>query len=155
MTVQGQLQGKDLKIAVITSRFNQSITEKLEQGALSRLKDLGVSENNIFVYRVPGAIEVPFAAKMILKKEIVDGIVALGCVIRGETSHFDYVCKSAERGLSQLQLKTKIPIGFGILTTENEDQALARSGGSKGNKGAEAAEVTIEMINLKKQILNA
>lgn len=139
------------KIGVVTARFNSSVTEKLEKGALDRLLELGVKSDAIHVVRVPGAVEIPLAVLALLESGC-DGVVALGAVIRGETAHFDYVCTSVERGCTQLQLEYKKPIGFGVITTENAEQAFARCGGDKGNKGAEAAEVTLEMLNLTKNI---
>jgi 6,7-dimethyl-8-ribityllumazine synthase len=143
---------KILKIGVVTSKFNSEITEKLQQGALFYLHRLG---KQVIVHssNVPGAVEIPLACKAYFESGY-DGVVALGCVIRGETSHYDYVCSSVERGVTQLMLEYKKPIGFGVLTTENEDQALARAGGAMGNKGAEAAEVAVEMIKVLKEIKN-
>lgn len=136
---------------MVTSRFNTPVTEKLEQGALVRFKDLGLRDEQLLVVRVPGAVEIPFAAQMLLAQGC-DGVVALGAVIRGETAHFDYVCSSVERGCTQLQLQTQRPVIFGVLTTEDAEQAFARAGGKKGNKGADAAEVLIEMLDLKNKI---
>lgn len=135
---------KLIKIGVVCSRFNLEITEKLEQGALDYLNN---QEVEVFVMRVPGAVEIPLACKAMLDKGC-QGVVALGAVIRGETSHYDYVCTSVERGVTQLMLEYSKPIGFGVLTTENEQQALDRAGGKYGNKGEEAAQVTMEMISL-------
>lgn len=140
------------KIGVVTARFNSQVTEKLEKGAVDRLLEMGVCSDSITVVRVPGAVEIPLAAQALLDHGC-DGVVAIGAVIRGETAHFDYVCNSVERGCMQLQLETKKPLGFGVITTENAEQAYARCGGDKGNKGAEASEVVIEMLNLKKKIL--
>ena len=138
-----------LRIAVVTSRFNEEITTKLEEGAFDLLEEVGAE---ILSVRVPGAIEIPLAVQALLDSKKVDGVVALGAVIRGETSHYDYVCHSVERGCSELMLQYKKPVGFGILTTENEEQALARAGGAHGNKGYEVAEVVVEMIGLLKEI---
>lgn len=141
----------DYKIGVVTARFNNPVTEKLEKGALDQLMAHGVSEDNIMAVRVPGAVEIPLAAQKLLDLGC-DGVVAIGAVIRGDTAHFDYVCNSVERGCTELQLQYKKPIGFGVITTENAEQAYARCGGDKGNKGAEAAEVVIEMLNLMTQL---
>lgn len=152
MRLQGDLEKiKGLRIGIVTSRFNAEITERLEQGAVNRLKELGVDEDQVIATRVPGALEIPLAVQALLKQGC-DGVVALGAVIRGETSHYDSVCEGAERGCSHLQIKFKKPVAFGVLTTENKEQALARSGGAKGDKGAEAVDVVIEMTNLLKQI---
>lgn len=138
-----------LRVGVVTARFNSEITEKLEEGALSYLESCPGVE--VFAVRVPGAVEIPLACQTLLDAGC-DGVVALGAVVRGETTHYDYVCQSVERGVSELMLAYNRPIGFGVLTTENEEQALARAGGEHGNKGAEAAQVTMEMIGLVAQI---
>jgi 6,7-dimethyl-8-ribityllumazine synthase len=137
-------------IGVVTARFNSEITDKLEQGALDFLN----SQSDIvevFSVKVPGAVEIPLACKALFDQGC-EGVVALGCVIRGDTSHYDYVCNSVERGVSQLMLEYKKPIGFGVLTTENEEQAFARCGGEHGNKGTESAQVALEMIHLMHEI---
>lgn len=144
----------DSKIGVVTAKFNSEITLKLEEGALTALKKAGLKDKQIITVRVPGAVEIPLACQALLEQGC-DGVVALGAVIRGETSHYDYVCMSVERGVSQLQLQYKKPIGFGVLTTENEEQAFERVGGRHGHKGSEAAEVTLEMIELLKTIKKA
>lgn len=140
-----------LKIGMVTSRFNSEVTDKLEEGALEYLQSVDSDDIEILSIKVPGAIEIPLTVQTLLEQGC-DGVVALGCVIRGETSHYDYVCSSVERGLSQLMLQYKKPIGFGVLTTENEEQALDRVGGNHGHKGAEAAEVTLEMIGLLREL---
>lgn len=137
-----------MKIAVVVAEFNREVTEKLEAGALQALKASKVK--HIHVSHVPGAYEIPLIAKAYLDKG-VDAVIALGAVIRGETTHYDYVCGSVERGCTQLQLEYKKPVVFGVLTTENEEQAFDRVGGSHGHKGKEAAEVAIKMVlELKK-----
>lgn len=141
----------DYKIGVVTARFNNPVTEKLEKGALDQLMAHGIPEDRIVAVRVPGAVEIPLAAQKLLEMGC-DGVVAIGAVIRGDTAHFDYVCNSVERGCTELQLNFKKPVGFGVITTENAEQAYARCGGEKGNKGAEAAEVVIEMLNLMKTL---
>ncbi|MFP5518458.1 MAG: 6,7-dimethyl-8-ribityllumazine synthase [Bdellovibrionia bacterium] len=136
-----------MRIGVVTSRWNAEVTEKLEEGALNYLEELTGIE--IIAVKVPGAVEIPIACQSLLENGC-EGVVALGCVIRGDTTHYDYVCQSVERGVSQLMLQYKKPIGFGVLTTENDEQALDRAGGKHGNKGFEAAQVTVEMIGLLK-----
>ena len=138
-----------IRIAVVTSRFNEEITSKLEAGAMELLEGLNCE---ILAVSVPGAVEIPITIQALFESQKVDGAVALGAVIRGETTHYDEVCRSVERGCSNLMLEHKKPIGFGILTTENDEQALARAGGKHGNKGADAAQVVIEMIGLLKEI---
>lgn len=131
-------------IGIVTSRFNSEITEKLLEGALEILEEAPVKIDSV---KVPGAVEIPIVCKALLEAGC-DGVVALGAVIRGETSHYDYVCSSVERGITQLMLETGKPIAFGVLTTENEKQALDRVGGRHGHKGQEAAEVVLEMVGL-------
>jgi 6,7-dimethyl-8-ribityllumazine synthase len=139
---------KRLRIGVVTSRFNHEVTEMLLDGALRVLEDANVE---IFSVKVPGAVEIPLACKALLEAGC-EGIVALGAVIRGETSHYDYVCTSVERGITTLMLDTGKPIGFGVLTTENEEQAFDRVGGKHGHKGEEAAQVVLEMVGLLKDL---
>lgn len=150
--IQGSNRARaNVKVGVVTSRFNWDITSKLESGAIEQLQALGVTNENIVLVRVPGAVEIPLAAKGLLDRGCA-GVVALGAVIRGETSHYDYVCNSVERGISELMLAYKKPVAFGVLTTENEEQALDRIGGAHGHKGRESAEVVLEMINLLSDI---
>ena len=132
----------------MTSRFNHEVTEMLLDGALRMLTD---AKAEVFSVKVPGAIEIPIACQALLNADC-DGVVALGAVIRGETSHYDYVCNSVERGITQLMLETGKPIGFGILTTENEEQAFDRVGGNQGHKGEETALAVLEMIGLLKDL---
>ncbi len=134
------------KVAIVTALFNEELTKKLEAGAIEAL-----AQHDLQPYArvyVPGAVEIPIAVKALLEKGDCDGVVALGIVIRGETSHYDYVCNAVERGCSQLQLEYSKPIGFGVLTTENRSQAESRCGGAKGNKGEEAAQVTLDMLQV-------
>jgi 6,7-dimethyl-8-ribityllumazine synthase len=143
-----QLQNK---IAVVAARFNHEVTDKLLNGCVERLKESGFSSEKVVVYRVPGAFEIPLIAQALLEQG-VRGVVALGAVIRGDTTHYDYVCASVERGCTELQLKFGKPVVFGVLTTENEEQAFDRVGGSHGHKGRDAADTVIEMIELLTQI---
>lgn len=148
-TEQRQLNGQGLRIGVVTARWNSQITYLLEEGALKELKELGCT--NVQSVRVPGAFEAPLACKALLDAGC-DAVIALGCVIRGETTHYDYVCQSVERGCTELQLRTGKPVGFGILTTENEEQARDRAGGKHGHKGLECAQVVVEMARLLETI---
>ena len=143
-----------MKIGVVTSRFNEDITTKLEEGALEFLENFEHAEIEVLALRVPGAVEIPLACKALFEKGC-DGVVALGAVIRGETSHYDLVCNSAERGVTQLMLETGKPIGFGVITTENDEQAWDRVGGKHGHKGQEAAQVTVEMVGLLRNLKSA
>ena len=147
MIIQAQNnQNKKRKVAIVTALFNEELTKKLEAGAVEQLAQHDM-EPMARVY-VPGAVEIPLAVKACLEKSDCDGVVALGIVIRGETSHYDYVCNAVERGCSELQLQYNKPVAFGVLTTENRSQAEARCGGAKGNKGAEAAQVTLDMLQV-------
>jgi 6,7-dimethyl-8-ribityllumazine synthase len=144
-----ELSGADLSIAVVVSRYNEDVSKRLLRGALEALKEHGVEEPDVFW--VPGALELPVIALTLAEKGGHDAIVCLGCVIRGETYHFEIVAGQSAAGLMQVQLDTGVPIAFGVLTTEDRDQAQARSG-PKNNKGAEAAEAAIEMANLLRSI---
>jgi 6,7-dimethyl-8-ribityllumazine synthase len=140
------------RLAIVTSLFNEKWTKKLEAGALQTLAEHDLTP--LAQVYVPGAVEIPLAVKALLQNPSCDGVIALGLVIRGETSHYDYVCNAVERGCSQLQLEFGKPVAFGVLTTENKDQAKARCGGRKGNKGAEAAQVALDMLQVLGEISN-
>jgi 6,7-dimethyl-8-ribityllumazine synthase len=134
-----------MRFALIVSRFNQEVTEKLLDGARQYLDQHQVGYE---VFRVAGAFEIPLMAEVCAGSEEFDGIVCLGAVIRGETSHFDYVAGECARGIREVSMNYALPVGFGVLTTDNDEQALARAGGAHGNKGAEAAQATLEMAEL-------
>ena len=138
------------KVAIVTALFNEKITKEMEKGAVQYLAQFDI-QPMARVY-VPGAVEIPLAVKNLLQRGDCDGVIALGLVIRGETTHYDYVCQAVERGCSQLMLEYNKPVAFGVLTTENREQALARAGGKKGNKGAEAAEVVLDMLEVIESI---
>lgn len=142
------LDGDGLRIAIACGRFNSQITQRLLDGALRRLDDLGVDESGIDIVWVPGAFELPIAARTFARSGSVDAVICIGAVIRGETSHYDFVAGECAAGIQRVQLDTGVPVVFGVLTTEDVDQALARSGGKHGDKGAESAEVAVEMVNL-------
>lgn len=143
---------KTYNIAVITTNWNEIITQKLLEGSLQALSKWGISDENITTVTVDGAYEIPITCKVLADTRKYDGIVALGCVIRGETPHFDFVAGDCSRGITNIMIESKIPIGFGLLTTDNSEQAFARAGGNKGNKGYEAAETTLNMISILEQI---
>ncbi len=149
-TFQGSLDAADLRIGVVMSRFNEFITEQLAKGALDTLDKRGCPRQNISFVKVPGAWELPLAAKVLAAH--CDAIVALGAVVRGDTPHFEYVASAAADGLRQVSLETGVPIAFGVLTTDDVQQAMDRAGGKSGNKGSEAAEAAIELANLLKQL---
>lgn len=136
------------KFAVIVSQFNQEITDKLKDGAIQRLKDANISENDIALFQVPGAIEIPLVAKLVAESKKFHAIICLGAVIRGDTSHYDYVCQQVSFGCQRVMLDFNIPVIFGVLTTETEEQALDRVGGKAGHKGIEAADAAIAMVEL-------
>lgn len=150
-TFEGHLVGTGLRVGIVAGRFNELIVSKLVGGALDALKRHGVEEKNVDVAWVPGAFEIPLIAKKMAESGRYDAVVTLGAVIRGATPHFDYVCNEAAKGVASLSLSTGIPIIFGVLTTDNIEQAIERAGTKAGNKGWEAAAAAIEMANLSKQ----
>ncbi|HGO3496457.1 TPA: 6,7-dimethyl-8-ribityllumazine synthase [Staphylococcus aureus] len=152
MNFEGKLIGKDLKVAIVVSRFNDFITGRLLEGAKDTLIRHDVNEYNIDVAFVPGAFEIPLVAKKLASSGNYDAVITLGCVIRGATSHYDYVCNEVAKGVSKVNDQTNVPVIFGILTTESIEQAVERAGTKAGNKGAEAAVSAIEMANLLKSI---
>lgn len=150
--LEGKLTAKDMKIAIVVARFNEFITSKLLSGALDCLKRHEAEEENIAVAWVPGAFEIPLAAKKLAESGKFDGIICLGAVIRGATPHFDYVCAEASKGIAQVSLQTGVPVAFGVLTTENIQQAVERAGTKAGNKGVDCAMSVMEMVNLFKEM---
>ena len=149
---ESSLKGEGLRIGVVVARFNQPITEKLLEGAVGCLMAQGVAEKDLQIAWVPGAFELPIVAQTMIDSGKVDAVVALGCVIRGETTHYDYVCNEAARGIAKVGLETGVPVIFGVITTENVPQAYDRVGGRHGHKGVDAAEAALEMVNLLKQL---
>ncbi len=147
-TFQGSLDATNLRMGIVVSRFNGFITEQLAQGALEILEKHGCPHENISFVKVPGAWELPMAAKNLAPR--CDAIIALGAVVRGDTPHFEYVARGAANGLNQVSLEMGVPIAFGVLTTDDMQQAMDRAGGKSGNKGSEAAEAAIELANLVK-----
>ncbi len=150
-TVTVSLKYRNYRIAVVTAEFNFQVTQKLEEGAIAALKHHGISEAQISIVRVPGAFEVPLTTKLLFEKGY-DGVVAIGCVIRGETTHYESVCGACERGVMDVQLAYHRPIGFGVIMTENLEQALARCGGKHGNKGIDAAEAVLKILEIKEKL---
>ncbi len=141
-------------IAIVVSQFNRDITQALEDGALQRLAEYGFSSDHLTVVEVPGAVEIPLTAKYLAKKKHYGAIIALGAVIRGETSHYDYVCEQVSQGCQQIALEFEVPVVFGILTTENEAQAWDRLGGQHGHKGVDSADCALAMHAILKRILS-
>ena len=151
--LEGNIAAPKAKVAVVISRFNSFINESLLEGALDALKRVGqVKDENITLVRVPGAYELPLVARRLAESKKFDAIVALGTVIRGGTAHFEYVAGEASSGLGKVAMEAEIPVAFGVLTTENIEQAIERAGTKAGNKGAEAALVALEMYNLLNQV---
>jgi 6,7-dimethyl-8-ribityllumazine synthase len=146
--IEGSLDGKGLRIAVLLSRFNELIGNRLLEGALRALERRGVNPSDVLVVKVPGAFELPAMARRLAGSGRHDAVVCLGAVVRGETPHFDYVAGSAARGIARTSYETGVPVLFGVLTADTVDQALDRSGGKHGNKGVEAAEGAVEMARL-------
>lgn len=149
---EGKLVSKDVKIGIIAARFNEFITSKLLGGAVDALKRHDVDEDNIEVAWVPGAFEIPLIASKMAKSNKYDAIICLGAVIRGNTTHYDYVCSEVSKGIAHVSLNSDIPVMFGVITTENIEQAIERAGTKAGNKGFDCAVGAIEMINLIKEI---
>lgn len=141
-----------MKVGIIASRFNEIITNKLLGGAVDGLVRHGVEENNITAAWVPGAFEIPVIAEKMADSKKYDAIICVGAVIRGSTTHYDYVCNEVSKGISQVSMKTGVPVLFGVITTENIEQAIERAGSKAGNKGYDCALSAIEMVNLIKQL---
>ena len=150
-TEKAPCDGAGLKVAVVRSRFNDLVTQRLLEGALTALREHGVAERDVFVIEVPGAVELAFAARLAIDRRKADAVVCLGAVIRGETDHYDYVCRIAADTISRVGLDTGVPVAFGVLTCRTLEQALARSGSGAGNRGHDAALAALEMVNLKKR----
>lgn len=148
----GNFEGRHVRVGIVSARFNGVVTDRLEAGAIDCFRRHGVPEEGITVVRVPGAFEIPAAARLLLARREVDGVVGLGCVIRGETAHYDYVCEAAIGGLAAIGRETGYPVTVGVLTTENLEQALQRAGGKAGHKGFESAQALLEMIDLARRL---
>ncbi|NVY96109.1 6,7-dimethyl-8-ribityllumazine synthase [Lactobacillus sp. DCY120] len=144
----GQIDGHGQRIGIVVAQFNSNVTQRLLDGALTSLAQYGVAQNEITVVWVPGALEIPRAAQQLSASGKVDGIIALGSVIRGETSHYDYVCQGVSQGIAELSLHGPVPVLFGVLTTDNFEQAINRAGGKAGNKGSECVTGVLQMIHL-------
>ncbi|OPY80161.1 MAG: 6,7-dimethyl-8-ribityllumazine synthase [Syntrophorhabdus sp. PtaU1.Bin153] len=150
MTHEGKLDAKGFKFAIVLSRFNSFITDRLLEGALDALKRHGAQDKQLDIYRVPGAYEIPLIAKVLAKKNDVDAVICLGAVIKGATPHFHYVASEVAKGIAVASLESEKPITFGVITSENVEQAIERAGSKSGNKGYDAAMAAIEMANLLK-----
>ena len=148
--VEGQLSAEGFRFAIIVSRFNDFICSRLAEGAMDALMRNGADDEKLLLVKVPGAFEIPIVAKRLSQSGHYDAVICLGAVIRGATSHFEYVAAEVSKGIANVALENNIPITFGILTTDNLEQAIERAGSKSGNKGFEAAMVAIEMVNLLK-----
>jgi 6,7-dimethyl-8-ribityllumazine synthase len=149
---EGNLDAGGMRVAIVASRFNDDVTKLLLDGALHRLADMGLDPDSVPVVWVPGAFEIPLVAKRLAESRERDAVICVGAVIRGDTPHFDYVAGECAAGISRVALDTGVPVTFGVLTTDDRDQAYARAGGAEGNKGAEAAATAIEMVDLLRQL---
>ncbi len=143
---------RDAKVAIVAARFNGEIVDELLSGCVARLKALGIDESRVEVHRVPGAFELPLAAKLLAGTKRFSAVICLGCVIRGDTPHFDYVAGECARGIQQVSLELSLPVIFGVLTTDSEQQARSRAGGTHGHAGERAAESAAEMIALAAKV---
>ena len=150
--IKGELDGRGMRLAVVVSRFNQMLTERLLTGAQEALAKHGVDPESVDVVQVPGSFELPLAAKRLAETGRYQAVVCLGCVLRGETPHFDYVAGQAAAGIGRVGLDTGVPVAFGVVTADTLQQALDRAGGRSGNKGFDAVVTAIEMANLMKEI---
>jgi 6,7-dimethyl-8-ribityllumazine synthase len=151
-TFEGQIRSQGLKFAILVSRFNSFVTERLLAGALDALQRTGCASSDIEIVRVPGSWELPLVALEIAKQKRHDAIIALSAIIRGDTPHFDYVAAEAAKGLGQVPMQTGIPVAFGVLTTNTLEQAIDRAGAKSGNKGFDAAMTAVEMASLMRQL---
>ena len=149
-TLEGKLTAKNMKIAIVVARFNEFITSKLLSGCIDCLIRHEAADEDLTVAWVPGAFEIPMAAKKLAESGKYDAVICLGAVIRGATPHFDYVCAEASKGIAQVSMQTGVPVAFGVLTTENIQQAVERAGTKAGNKGVDCAMTAMEMVNLFK-----
>jgi 6,7-dimethyl-8-ribityllumazine synthase len=151
-TIEGQLDAKGLKFALVAGRFNDFITERLVGGAVDYLTRHGGNASDLTIVRVPGAFEIPLAAKKLAASGKYSGVICLGAVIRGATPHFEYVANECTKGLAHVMLETNVPVGFGVLTVDTLEQAIERAGSKAGNKGVEAAAAVLEMVRVLEQI---
>jgi len=151
-TIEGKLMAKGLKFGIVLSRFNNFISDRLLEGALDALRRSGAEEGDCSVVRVPGSFEIPLATKKMAKSGRYDALICLGCVIRGATPHFEYIATEVTKGIASITLESEVPISFGVLITDNIEQAIERAGTKVGNKGFDAAMSAIEMANLMKEM---
>ncbi len=151
-SIEGQLSGEGYSFGIVVSRFNSLVTNQLLAGALDCLRRHGAAESNITVVHCPGAFEIPQIAHQLANAGKVDAVICLGCIIRGETPHFEYIATAVANGVSRIALDTGVPVAFGVLTTETLEQALERAGAKAGNKGWDAAMSALELVHVRKQL---
>lgn len=151
-TLEGKISAEGYRFGLVVSRFNDFISSKLVEGAVDALKRHGATEEQLLLVKVPGAFEIPLVAKKLAESGKVDAVICLGAVIRGSTPHFDYVAAEVSKGIAMVALDTKVPVAFGVLTTDNLEQAIERAGTKSGNKGWDAALAAMEMVDLLKQL---
>ena len=152
--IEGELLARDLRFAIVAARFNDFVVEPLIRGALDALRRHGVADKQVDIVRVPGAFDIPIVARKLALAHRHEALIALGCVIRGQTPHFDDVAGECAGGIARIALESGVPIAFGVLTTDTAEQAVDRAGGKAGNKGADAALVALEMANLLRRLDN-
>lgn len=150
--ITGKFNYNNAHVGIVVADFNGAVTSKLVTGAVATLAKFGLKDDQVAVFHVPGAFEIPFAVKKLLDKGEFDGIMTLGAVIKGETDHYDLICQNVARGIMELNLQGKVPVTFGILTTDNIEQAMQRAGLKMGNEGASTAQSLLEMMSLSEQI---
>ncbi|MFQ9706757.1 MAG: 6,7-dimethyl-8-ribityllumazine synthase [Limosilactobacillus pontis] len=150
--ISGKFNQHDMKVAIVVADFNGTVTHQLKEGAVNALIKFGLTSDQINVYHVPGAFEIPFAVKKLLNSARFDGIMTLGAVIKGDTDHYDLICQNVTSAIMQLNLQGEIPITFGLLTTDNVEQAMQRAGLKMGNEGASTAQSLLEMVSLNRQV---
>jgi 6,7-dimethyl-8-ribityllumazine synthase len=150
--LEGQLSAEGFRFGIIVSRFNDFISSRLVEGAMDALLRHGATEEQVSVIKVPGAFEIPLTAKKLAESGRYDAVICLGAVIRGSTPHFDYVAAEVSKGIANVSLESRIPVTFGVLTTDNLEQAIERAGSKSGNKGYDSAMAAIEMVNLFKEL---
>lgn len=148
----GKFNQNDVHVGIVVADFNSTVTSNLVTGAVATLAKFGITGDQVAVFHVPGAFEIPFVVKQLLDKGKFDGIMTLGAVIKGETDHYDLICQNVSRGIMELNLQGKVPVTFGILTTDNIEQAMQRAGLKMGNEGASTAQSLLEMVSLNRQI---
>jgi 6,7-dimethyl-8-ribityllumazine synthase len=151
-SLQADKAFKKYSIGIVVAEWNTEVTTALLTGAIEYLQSMGVKDKNVIVHHVPGSFELPLGAQFLAAQKSIDAVITLGCVVQGETRHFDFICNACAQGVMDVGLAFNIPVVFGVLTTNNQEQALERAGGKHGNKGVEAAETALKMLTLKDKL---